>query len=150
MTRRGHPRLASTTAPRRVRLTRQAVGLIDGWRGPQGLNFSAALEALARLGLRQARPDAFYVPLEVTLRGDVRGEQARVVALLAAAALDAHATYLVTLHLAKRQLSPQQYALLKQSCRLHSRDMRRGLTREHALTELLAVLVDPAPTVTGS
>jgi hypothetical protein len=80
----------------------------------------------------------------------MRGEPARVVALLAAAALDAHATYLVTLRLAKRQLSPQQYALLKQSCRFRSRDMRRGLTREHALTELLAVLVDPAPTVTRS
>jgi hypothetical protein len=144
MTRRGHPRLAYTTAPKRVWLTPQAVELIDGWRGRQGLTFSAALEALARLGLRQAPPDAYCAPLEAALRGAVRGELARVTALLAASALDAHAAYLVALHLAKRQLSPQQYAVLKQSSRLHSRDTLRRRTRKQALAELAAVLADPA------
>jgi hypothetical protein len=90
MTRRGHPRLASITTSRRVRLTRQAVGLIDGWRGPQGLTFSAALEALARLGLRQARPDAFHVPLEGTPRGARRGELARVADLLPPPGMERH------------------------------------------------------------
>jgi hypothetical protein len=146
MTRRGHTRQAYTTAPKRVRLTPQAVRLIDSWRGLQGLTFSAALEALARLGLRQASPDAYCAPLEATPRGTVRGELARVMALLAASALDAHATYLVALHLAKRQLSPRQYTLLKQNCRLRPRDTLRRLTRKRALAELAAVPADEGPT----
>jgi hypothetical protein len=140
MTRRGHPRLAYTTAPKRVWLTPEAVDLVEGWRGRQGFTFSAALEALARLGLRQAPPDAYAAPLEAAVRGTVRGELARVAALLAASALDAHAAYLVALHLAKRQLAPQQYALLKQAARLHARDALRRRTRKHALAELATVL----------
>ena len=135
-----HPRAAGTTRRKCVWLTPESVARVDRWAGEQGLTFSAAAEALLRLALNDPPAGAFTAPLEATVRGSVRDELGRVTALFASAAIDAHAGYLIALHLAKRGQAAEQYQGLKQAARLQAQDtVSRRVSRQglEQLTELL-------------
>jgi hypothetical protein len=55
----------------------------------------------------------------------------RVTALVASAAIDAHAGYLVALYVARQRLSPDDYRGLRQASRLMGRDaVRRRVSRQ--------------------
>jgi hypothetical protein len=126
-----------------VWLTPETTARVDRWATEQGLTFSAAAEALLRLGMDDAPVGAFTAPLEATVRGSVRDELGRVTALLASAAIDAHASYLVTLHLAKRGQAAEQYQGLKQAARLTARETVSRRVSRQGLEALVAVLSAP-------
>jgi hypothetical protein len=74
----------------------------------------------------------------------VRDELGRVTALLASAAIDSHAGYLVTLHLAKRGQDAEHYQGLKQAARLTAREtVSRRVSRQglEQLADLLQTLI---------
>jgi hypothetical protein len=123
-----------------VWLTPETTARVGRWATEQGLTFSAAAEALLRLGMDDAPIGAFTAPLEATVRGSVRDELGRVTALLASAAIDAHAGYLVTLHLAKRGQAAEQYQGLKQAARLTARETVSRRVSRQGLEALVAVL----------
>ncbi len=149
-----HPRATGTTQRKGTWFTPETIARVEQWAALQGLTFSAAAEALLRLGLRSAPPEAFTPSLEATVRGSVRDELGRVTALLASSAIDAHAGYLVTLHLAKRGQDAEHYQGLKQAARLTAletvsrRVSRQGLEQ---LAELLRTSVaDDGDEATGA
>jgi hypothetical protein len=85
--------------PRHVRTRRTQVwlsedghALVRVWATAQGLSFSAGLEALARLGLRQAPAAALGPAVGRAAARTVRAEVGALRALLAATALDAAQT----------------------------------------------------------
>jgi hypothetical protein len=140
----GHPRKGPVER-RQVTLTPDAGGMVEAWAALQGTSFSAALETLARLGLDQAPPDAYAGVLEAAVRGAIRQEMGRVTALVASAAIDAHAGYLVALYVARQRLSPDAYRGLRQASRLMGRDAVRRRVSRQGLDQLLELLSQTAP-----
>ena len=138
-----YARATGTTRRKCVWFTPGTIAPVEGWAALQGLTFSAAAEALLRLGLRGAPPEAFTPSLEATVRGAVRDELGRVTALLASAAIDAHAGYLVTLHLAKRGQAAEQYQGLKQAARLTARGTVSRRVSRQGLEQLAGLLSAP-------
>ncbi|MDQ3701434.1 MAG: hypothetical protein M3442_11005 [Chloroflexota bacterium] len=134
-----HPRAAGTTRRKCVWFTPKTVARVERWAAEQGMTFSAAAEALLRLGLQDAPVGAFTAPLEATIRGTVRDELGRVTALLASAAIDAHAGYLVALHLAKRGQDVEHYQGLKQAARLTARETVSRRVSRQGLEQLVGL-----------
>jgi hypothetical protein len=141
-----HPRAPGSTRRKCVWFTPETIARVEEWAARQGLTFSAAAEALVRFGMRDAPSGAFTAPLEAAIQGTVRGELGRVTALLASAAIDSHAGYLVTLHLAKRGQDAEHYQGLKQAARLTAREtVSRRVSRQglEQLADLLQTLTTP-------
>src|SRR5215207_4391889 len=69
-------------------LSEDAHALIRTWSSQQGLSFSAGIEALARLGLRQAPTDALGLAVGRAAARTVRAEVGALRALFAATALE--------------------------------------------------------------
>ena len=126
----GHPR-PGPVQRRQVTLTPEAAELVEDWAGRQGMSFSAALETLARLGLKQAPPDAYAGALEAAVRGVAREEMARQTALLASASVDAHAAFFLAFAVASRGLPRDQADKLRQE----ARDAARRTLRTRASVE---------------
>jgi hypothetical protein len=133
-----------------VWLTPDTTTRVERWAALQGLTFSAAAETLLRFGMRDAPSGAFTAPVEAAIRGTVRDELGRVTALLASSAIDAHAGYLVTLHLAKRGQDAEHYQGLKQAARLTARETVSRRVSRQGLEQLAALLQTlTAPDSTG-
>ena len=128
--RRGRPRQLVVDA-KRVYLTPEAVDLVTAFADRQGMNFSAAVETLCRLGLTQAPPDAYAGALEAAVRGVAREEMGRQTALLASASVDAHAAFFLAFAVASRGLPRDQAAKLRQD----ARDAARRTLRTRASVE---------------
>jgi hypothetical protein len=140
-----HPRAPGTTRRKCIWLTPATSARVQRWSAEQGLTFSAAAEALLRLALNDPPAGAFTAPLEATVRGSVRDELGRVTALLASAAIDAHAGYLIALHLAKRGQAAEQYQGLKQAARLQAQDTVSRRVSRQGLDQLAALLRGASP-----
>lgn len=134
----GHPR--RDTHRKNIRLSPEAIERIDLWASLQNMTFSAALETLALLALKDAPPDAYIGPLEAAVRGTVRAEMARVTALLASSAIDANAGYLVGLAVAKESRNAATYQSLKQAARLTARTTVRQRISRQGMADVAAVL----------
>ena len=128
--RRGRPRQLVVDA-KRVYLTPEAVALVEAFADRQGMNFSAAVETLCRLGLAQAPPDAYAGALEAAVRGVAREEMARQTALLASANARKKAACASTLALASRGLPRDQADQLRRE----ARDAARRTLRTRASVE---------------
>jgi hypothetical protein len=126
-----HPNHISTR-PKHVSLTDQGRAAVQAWADREGVSFSAAIETLARVGLRQDPRDAWAPALAAKVVGAVRADLGRYRALLAATALDAG----ITLRMASaavKTLRPQEYPHIKQAARLEAIDVLR---HRNALAEL--------------
>lgn len=135
------PARSIPTHRKQVRLTPETIEAVDLFASLQGMNFSAALEALTRLGLKDAPPDAYAAPLEAAVRSTVQAEMARVTALLASSAIDANAAYLVGLASAKRSMDATTYQSLKQAARLTARKTVRQRISRQGMADVAAILV---------
>ena len=143
---RGHPRAPYSTWRKTVWLSPEAIDLVGAWRAHQpGMTFSAAVETLTRLGLRQPLSDAIAAPLEAAVRAAVKAEMARTVTLLASASVDAHAAYALALLLATRGASPDQAAKIRQTARAAARATVRLRASRKGRAELAALLQDAPP-----
>jgi hypothetical protein len=120
------------TEPKRVYLTPEARGLVQEWADREGVTFSAAIETLARLGLRQDPRDAWGPALAAKVVGAVRADLARYRALLAATALDAGIGMRMAAAAAKT-LRPADYPRMKRLARLEA---IQTLRTRNALAEL--------------
>jgi hypothetical protein len=120
------------TEPKRVYLTPEARALVQQWADREGVNFSAGIETLARLGLQQDPRDAWGPALAAKVVGAVRANLSRYRALLAATALDAGTTLRVA-SAATKTLRPAEYADIKRLARLQAVE---ALRRRDALAEL--------------
>jgi hypothetical protein len=140
----GHPRAAGTTRQKCVWLTPTTTTRVEAWAALQGQTFSAAAEALLRLGLADAPPDALAPVLELAVAGAVKEAMARVVALTAAAALSGEAGYLAALALAKERFPAERYLLLKRAARHQARETVRRRVARWGLDDVAArVASDP-------
>jgi hypothetical protein len=134
--------------PRHVRTRRTQVWLSeDGharirvWAAGQGLSFSAGLEALARLGLRQAPADALGPAVGRAAARTVRAEVGALRALLAAAALDAAQTRRLATAILRHlpppgRPDPRWAAQTREWAQLARRDAVDALAAGDALAEL--------------
>ena len=120
------------TEPKRVYLTPEARALIQQWADREGVNFSAGIETLARLGLQQDPRDAWGPALAAKVVGAIRADLGRYRALLAATALDAGTTLRVA-SAATKTLRPKEYPDIKPLARLQAVE---ALRRRDALAEL--------------
>jgi hypothetical protein len=126
----GHPRPSGTTKRYAVWLTPATRARVEAWAALQGCTFSAAAEALLRLGLEDAPPDGLAPVLELAVTGAVKEAMARVVAMQAAAALSGEAAYLAALALAKERFPAERYGLLKRAARYQAlQTVRRRVAR---------------------
>jgi len=139
----GHPRKVAVER-RHVCLTLEAAALVEDWAGRQGMSFSAALETLARLGLKQAPPDAYAGALEAAIRSVAREEMARQTALLASASVDAHAAFFLAFAVASRGLPRDQAEKLRQEARDAARRTLRTRASAQGREQLLAILAGEA------
>jgi hypothetical protein len=140
----GHPR-PGPVERRNITLTPATAQRVEAWAALQGLTFSAAADALLRLGLQDAPPDAYAPVLELAVAAAVKQELARLTALQAAAALSAEAGYLAALALAKDRFPPERYALLKRAARHRAREtVRRRAARWGQEDAAALVAGDPA------
>jgi hypothetical protein len=133
-----HPH--ARTERKQVCLTPEGRGLIQAWAAQEGVSFSAAIETLARVGLRQDPRDAWGPALAAKVVAAVRADLGRYRALLAATALDAGTTLRVA-SAATRVLRPKEYPQIKRLARLEAIE---ALRRRDALAEL-GLPDDPAP-----
>jgi hypothetical protein len=143
------------TERKQVCLTPEGRDLIQRWAQQEGISFSAAIETLARVGLRQDPRDAWAPALAAKVVGAVRADLGRYRALLAATALDAGITLRVA-SAATKTLRPREYADIKRLARLEA---VAALRRRDALAELglpddpaggaVAAPDEPAPAAVG-
>jgi hypothetical protein len=129
------------TERKQVCLTPEGRALIQAWAAQEGVSFSAAIETLARVGLRQDPRDAWAPALAAKVTAAVRADLGRYRALLAATALDAGITLRVA-SAATRVLRPKEYPQIKRLARLEA---IAALRRRDALAEL-GLPDDPPPT----
>jgi hypothetical protein len=134
--------------PRHVRTRRTQVWLseeahaqIKGWATRQGLSVSAGIEALARLGLRQAPADALGPAVGRVAARTVRAEVAALRALFAATALEAAQTRRLATAILRHlpppdRTSPAWTAQTRAWVELARRDAMEGLLAGDALREL--------------
>ncbi len=134
--------------PRHVRTRRTQVWLseeahvqIKGWAERQGLSVSAGIEALARLGLRQAPADALGPAVGRVAARTVRAEVAALRALFAATALEAAQTRRLATAILRHlpppdRPSPAWAAQTRTWVELARRDAVEGLLAGDALREL--------------
>jgi len=134
--------------PRHVRTRRTQVWLseeahaqITGWAVRQGLSVSAGIEALARLGLRQAPADALGPAVGRVAARTVRAEVGALRALFAATALEAAQTRRLATAILRHlpppdRASPAWTALTRTWVELARRDAVEGLLAGDALREL--------------
>src|SRR5829696_3309381 len=134
------PAAHARTERKQVCLTPEGRGLIQAWAEQEGVSFSAAIETLARVGLRQDPRDAWGPALAAKVTAAVRADLARYRALLAATALDAGTTLRVA-SAATRVLRPKEYPDIKRLARLEAIE---ALRRRDALAEL-GLPDDPTP-----
>jgi hypothetical protein len=127
----GHPNHVRTER-KQVCLTPEGRDLIQRWAQQEGISFSAAIETLARVGLRQDPHDAWAPALAAKVVGAVRADLGRYRALLAATALDAGITLRMA-SAATKTLRPREYADIKRLARLEA---VAALRRRDALAEL--------------
>ena len=139
--RRGRPR-QQVVQTKHVTLTPEVVSLVESFADRQGMNFSAALETLTRLGLQQAPPDAYSGALEAAVRGAAREELARQTALLASASVDAHAAFFLALLLATRGQTREAAQKIRQEAREAGRRTLRTRASAQGIKELLALLAE--------
>ena len=142
--RRRRPRQVATVK-KHVHLTAEAVALVETFAARQDTSFSGALETLARLGARQAPPDAYAGVLEAAVRGAAREELARQTALIASASVDSHAAYVLALQLATRGQSAEDAKKIRQDAREAGRRTLRQRASAQGREELAALLSEPDP-----
>jgi hypothetical protein len=139
--RRRRPRQVATVK-KHVHLTPEAVALVETFAARQDTSFSGALETLARLGARQAPPDAYAGVLEAAVRGAAREELARHTALLASASVDAHAAFFLALQVATKGQPPDQAQKTRQAAREAGRRTLRARASAQGIKELLTLLAE--------
>jgi hypothetical protein len=134
--------------PRHVRTRRTQVwlstdghALIRVWATAQGLSFSAGIEALARLGLRQAPADALGPAVGRAAARTVRAEVGALRGLVAATALDAAQTRRLATAILRHlpppgRPDPRWMALTREWAQLARRDAVDALAAGDALAEL--------------
>jgi hypothetical protein len=134
--------------PRHVRTRRTQVwlseeghALIRAWSGAQGLSVSAGIEALARLGLRQAPAAALGPAVGRVAARIVRAEVSALRALFAATALEAAQTRRLATAILRHlpppdRTSPAWTAQTRTWVELARRDAVEGLRAGAALREL--------------
>jgi hypothetical protein len=142
--RRRRPRQVATVK-KHVHLTPEAVALVETFAARQDTSFSGALETLARLGARQAPPDAYAAVLEAAVRGAAREELGRQTALMASASVDAHAAYVLALQLVTKGQAADQAQKTRQEARAEARRIVRWRASAQGREELAALLTAPEP-----
>jgi hypothetical protein len=142
--------------PRHVRTRRTQVwlsedghALVRVWATEQGLSFSAGLEALARLGLRQAPAHALGPAVGRAAARTVRAEVGALRALVAATALDAAQTRRLATAILRHlpppgPPHPRWAAQTREWAQLARRDAVDALLAGDALAELGLAADDPA------
>ncbi|HEX2033438.1 MAG TPA: hypothetical protein VHS99_04570 [Chloroflexota bacterium] len=136
-----HPNYVRT-ARKQVCLTAEGRALIQEWADREGVSFSAAIETLARLGLREDPRDAWGPALTSKVVRAVRADLGRIVGVFAATAIDAGMAARLA-GAAVRHHRPREYHRIKQLARLETVSLLR---RRDALSELGLVEPDEAST----
>ncbi|HEX5501892.1 MAG TPA: hypothetical protein VFW96_04685, partial [Thermomicrobiales bacterium] len=120
------------TVRKTVWMTEEAIACVQAWADAQGITFSAAVEALARLGMRQAPAEAVAPALVSAVRQEIRGQARRIAGLLAASAIEA-GTASRGVNVLLREAIPDKGSAIARGARLAAVEAIRG---NKALKEL--------------
>jgi hypothetical protein len=121
------------TVDKTVWLSDETITAVQSWAAAEGCSFSAAVETLTRLGLRQAPAEAVAPLLVSAVREEIRRQGHRAASLLATCALDA-ATASRMCNVILRTVDREKGSAVSQAVRKAAVDAIKG---SKALAELL-------------